>query len=761
MQYNVSFEVCAAIMLTIFTIFAKIGSPIKSRSGAAYINLSVCIIITCFMDITSALIINYINAGSDIPVFLAYAVNILYFIFTGLNGYYFCYYLYTLTSDKEKKIKIGFLLLAVPEMAFSIFAVMTPWTELLFYFDEDINYRFGSLHFLADAIIGFYMAAGMFYLLVKKKHFTPLRFISGIAFTVATSSGLLVQTYLMPEICIGFAAAAIAVMMLYFALQTPDPYALMNTLEELEKAKAELEETSKAKEDFLRHISHEMRTPVNSMLGMNSMILRKSFDKQITEYAETAEISGKKLLHLIDNILDYTQLSSGNVSLNCADYEVSEFFEQLIYQSSEFASCKGLELVTDISEEIPCKLKGDLPRIQQIIENLISNAIKFTDEGTVTLSAYHMPSGEEHIKLIISVTDTGCGISAEDIQKMSGSFIRLDEKKNADVDGAGLGLSVTKLLLALMKGRLEIESTPDKGSTFTVEIMQKITDKSPMGILNPLSHDRHAETHSFTASDSDVLIVDDSSVNLFVLHEFLKQFGIHADTANSGNECFEMATKKKYDIIFLDHMMPEPDGIAVMKMIRSTSGCASCGSDIIVVTANAVTGAREQYLSEGFTDYISKPVDFDILSRILLRYLPEDKKSFKKVSSHKTDMAQIFSSETTAHINTAAGLSLYNENRYDYAYALEKFSQAALTYAEELTNASENNDFDKYSVIAEKIRNHAFNIGAENLSDMAEIMYKTALLSQKSEIDTLHFDFITAINLSSAEAAEIYLKIRT
>lgn len=758
MQYNVSFEVCAVIMLTIFTFFAQIGNPRKNKGSSAYTILSVFIILTCLAETAMALLSN--RYGTALPVVPAYAVRILYYIFSVTCESCFIRYLNIITSDGKKNYSV-FLLALVPQITFSVFAILTPWTRLLFYIDENGSLCQGRLYILADAVIVFYTAADFMFLILKRKHFTPLRLMSGIIFTISAIVGILMQRYLMPDICIGFSAAAIAVMMIYFTIQCPESYNLIKTLDELNKAKTEAEDASKAKEDFLRHISHEMRTPVNSMLGMNSMILRKSFDEEITQYAETAEKSGKILLHLIDNILDYTQLSSGNITLNNSEYSPKKLFEELISKTMIFTENNGVEFVSEISEDIPMTLSGDLPRVRQIIENLLSNAVKYTEKGQIKLSAEHMPAGEEHIRMIISVSDTGRGIRSEDLKKMSGTFIRFDEGNNADIEGAGLGLSVTGLILKLMHGRLCAESDYGKGSTFTIEFLQKVSDRTPMGAVTIRSSKKHAEQYSFTAHDADILITDDSTVNLFVLHEFLKQFGINADIAGTGEECFELASKKYYDIIFLDHMMPEPDGIKTMKMIKSTSGCASSGSAIIAVTANAVTGAREQYISEGFTDYMSKPIDFNILSELLLKYVPYSKIIHHQHTPYSFKETEIFSAEKLAHINTAAGLSLYNENRLAYACALDSFAENAVLYTERLSKAAESEDMSSYADAAAEIRNSAFNIGAENLSDMAGFTEKLALSGKKNDVLMLHYDLIGAAEKVINSSLEIGARIRT
>lgn len=758
MQLNVSFEVCAIIMLTIFTFFAQTGNPRKNKGNSAYIALSVCIILTCSADVVLSMLSNRYN--SAIPPLPAYTVRILFYIFSMTCGSLFIRYLHIITSDGKKNYPV-FLISLIPQIAFSVFAVLTPWTKLLFYIDENNIFHQGKLFILADAVILFYTLTDLTFLIIKRKHFTPLRFMSGAVFTLSAILGLSVQRYLMPDTCIGFSAAAIAVMMIYFTTQCPEPYNMIRTLDELNKAKAEAEDASKAKEDFLRHISHEMRTPVNSMLGMNSMILRKSFDEEITQYAETAEKSGKILLHLIDNILDYTQLSSGNITLNNSDYSPKKLFEELISKAIMFTEDKDIRFVSEISENIPSLLSGDLPRVRQIIENLLSNAVKFTDKGQIKLSAEHMPAGAEHIRMIITVSDTGCGIRSEDLKKMSDSFIRFDEGNNADIEGAGLGLSVTGLILKLMHGRLYAESEYGKGSTFTIEFLQKTADPTPMGTVTAHSVRNHTEQYSFTAHDADVLITDDSTVNLFVLHEFLKQFGISADIAGSGEECFELATKKYYDVIFLDHMMPEPDGIKTMKMIKNTSGCSSSGSAIIAVTANAVTGAKEQYIAEGFTDYMSKPIDFDILSELLLKYIPGSKIIHHEHTPYSFTETEIFSAEKLSHINTAAGLSLYNENRSGYANALENFAETAGDFADRLRQAAENEDMPSYANASAEIRNTAFNIGAENLSDMAAFTEKLAISEKKNDVLMLHYDFIGALERVAEISSEISTKIHT
>ena len=558
MQYDVSIEVFALIMLVMFTIFIKIANPLNAPQNKAFIRLSLCVIISCIADIVSCLIINARVQGYNIPIWVMYPVNMVFFITIMLDGFCYCTYLYTLIGYEDfLKTQLSKVIL-IPVILFSLVTLTTPWTHLLFYFDENGKYTFGTAHFLAVVVMLIYVVVGVMFLIIYKNKISKMQLYSTLIFTLAAAVGMFVQNIFMPNKCIGMPTAAMAIILIYFSLQTPDSYVLMHTMDELKKAKKQAEDATKAKETFFANMSHEIRTPINSVLGMNEMILHKSTDPDIIKYAETARKSGASLLALVNNVLDYTKLTTGELRLIDEPYDTRKMFENVISEAMELAKGKNVKFETDISPELPKVMVGDQIRIRQILYNLVSNAFKFTNEGSVVITASCKKTGSSLVKLKISVTDTGCGIKKEDIKRIFGSFVRLNTGENYSLEGAGLGLSVTSELLEMMDGDIDVESTFGKGSKFTVEFLQGVENAEQMGeitVSETVDTDAASEK-DFYAPDVSVLAADDCEVNLFIISELLKQFGIRTDIAISGEKCFEMAAQKLYDLIILDHMMP-------------------------------------------------------------------------------------------------------------------------------------------------------------------------------------------------------------
>lgn len=400
----------------------------------------------------------------------------------------------------------------------------------------------------------------------------------------------------------------------------------------LQEAADEAVQATQAKSKFLAQMSHEIRTPINAVLGMNEMILRESEEKDIHEYATNIESAGKTLLALINSILDFSKIEDGKMEIVPVQYDTSDLINDLINMISDKAEKKDLLLELQIDEKLPHSLYGDDVRIRQIIINLLTNAVKYTREGKVTLvmQGEELTDKSEDIILHVEVIDTGIGIRQEDIGRLFESFQRLDEEKNHNVEGTGLGISIVQSLLNMMGSSLEVESEYGKGSRFYFNLKQRIVDGTPIGNISiPREGVNKEEKGYLYAPEAEILIVDDNQMNLKVATGLLKRSNIKVDTASSGEECIQMVKGKQYDIIFMDHMMPEMDGIETMKALREKE-LLPLNTKIIVMTANAIAGAREQYLEEGFDDYLSKPVVVDGLDKILLEYLPKEKVSFKR-----------------------------------------------------------------------------------------------------------------------------------
>ncbi len=389
----------------------------------------------------------------------------------------------------------------------------------------------------------------------------------------------------------------------------------------------ELEQISESKNSFFASMSHELRTPINTIIGLNEMILRESRESVTKEYAQNIQSASKMLLNLINDILDLSQMEMKKMEIIPMEYKTLDLFDSLIDMIQVRLKEKNLDFLIDIDENLPSVLWGDVKRINQVILNILTNAAKYTNTGSVTLAA-HMETAEgEMPRLKISVTDTGIGIRKEDLQYLYDSFKRADRRKNLKVEGSGLGLSITKQLVDIMDGEISVDSIYTRGSTFTVILPQKIVDNTPIGPVRFLSrHKKGAPEYrqSFEAPEARILIVDDNEMNSMVESKLLKATKMKIDIAGSGAQCLEMTKRKYYHVILLDYMMPEMNGLQTLKQLRKQENGLCRDSAVVALSANSVAESGRKLLEEGFDGYLEKPIQGTALEAEILRFLPGD-----------------------------------------------------------------------------------------------------------------------------------------
>ncbi len=385
---------------------------------------------------------------------------------------------------------------------------------------------------------------------------------------------------------------------------------------------------SEAKTRFLASMSHEIRTPINAVLGMNEMILRENRDPVIEDYAKSVKSSGKMLLMLVNDVLDFSKIEAGKMEIANASFRLTSVLRDVISMLKERADEKSLELNTVISEDVPCGMVSDEFRIRQMLINIINNAIKYTDEGSVTLKVGGEYKDADTFLLRLSVRDTGRGISEEDKKHLFEAFSRADIKKNRSIEGTGLGLAIVKSIVDSMNGTISVESRYGDGSEFTLELPVGVFDREPVRedfMEKGESEVVSSEDEGYKAENAAVLAVDDTEMNLKIVSLFLKRVGITPDLCDGGYKAVDMCKQKHYDLILLDHMMPELDGIETLKLIRNEEESKNKDTVAVVLTANALAGSRSAYLEAGFADYLTKPVDAKVLEETVRRYLPEEK----------------------------------------------------------------------------------------------------------------------------------------
>lgn len=401
-------------------------------------------------------------------------------------------------------------------------------------------------------------------------------------------------------------------------------------MQAIEKERQRAIVTGEAKAQFLAHMSHEIRTPINTIIGMNEMILRENRDETIKEYACNIESTSKHLLGLINDVLDFSKIDAGKLEITPVHFSLNGMLNLVVQELKMKAENKGLHADVRIDPSLPKTLLGDELRIRQIMSNLTSNAIKYTKEGMVTFTVEGRRS-EKEFELYFSVADTGIGIREEDIGSLFESFQRIEEEKNRHIEGTGLGLAITKQLVDLMEGSISVESKYGEGSCFVVRLPLQIVEQA-LPEEKPAVIPKESREMEATAKNEEplfmpgatVLAVDDNEMNLKVVQLLLKRTGIQVDVASGGTECLVRCRQKKYDLILMDHMMPEPDGIETLHLLRGETDNLNCNTKVIMLTANAIAGSEEQYRKEGFADYLSKPLVAADLEEMLKKHLSSE-----------------------------------------------------------------------------------------------------------------------------------------
>ena len=762
LKYNISYEVASAIFLIILLFYINLQYDTHARLNKEFRKLTWFGLIATVLDVTTAVTISY---ASVVPIEVNTLLNTLYLLSVAALGYQVMYYnLYYVYRDRMKRPFIWFHQLLV--CFYAVVLIINIFTGFFFSFTKDGEYVKGPAHLAVYAAPCYFVMCSAVILIYNFRRFRLWQRLSMFLFVFFQISGTVLQMFIFPDTLLALFMSALGLMMMLFTMETPDYQKLVITIEELsetkkvaEKAKEEAErareiaqEANRAKSDFLANMSHEIRTPINAVLGMDEMILRESTDSQILEYASDIKQAGSMLLSLINDILDFSKIESGKMDIIPVDYDLGILLSDTIDMIRSRAEEKKLQLELKIKPNTPAHLNGDEVRLRQILTNILTNAVKYTPEGKVILTVSGKKVSAEAVRLYVSVQDTGIGIKEEDIGRLFDSFQRVDESRNRNIEGTGLGLSIIMRLLNLMGSRLEVKSTYGEGSDFYFYLEQKQLDDEVIGedIQKYYENEKgkmSISTEQFYAPDAKILVVDDNEMNLKVFLGLLKNHGMQIDTAMSGKECLARLEKNAYHIIFMDHLMPEMDGVETYRRIRELKTNRSKDAVIIILTANAVSGAREMFLEEGFADFLSKPIIAAKLEKMIQKYLPaelllrNDSGQKEEIRGESGDHVKGEPLENGL-VDWKKGKAYCMDDEEFYREMLQLFLDSPSPM--ELGRYYEESDFENYRIKIHAMKTNLANIGAVRVSEMAKQL-ELALKNdnQVSYVKENHDEFMT------------------
>lgn len=602
----VSFSICSFIFVLMFIIFYFSKERLNTLDTKMYSYILVTNIIGIMIDVFGYFIFKIYGSES----FISIMVSKFYLVYYFLWAYFFLLYIFVISFREKSEYllqkKFTKTIIILTSLFICLIILIMP---IQITYEDNVAYSSGLSVNMVYGLCLIMVGIMLYCLLRNLKKISTKEYIPLLTFMVLSTFCMIIQkTY--PEITLMLMCHSIVTSLMYFTIENPD----VKMVKELEVAKNEAEKANHAKSEFLSSMSHELRTPLNAIVCFSELLESKEgLDSESKDFAKDIVSASHNLLDLVNGVLDISKIEAGKMELINKEYNSFELFNSLSTMVIPRIGDKPIDFKTVIASDIPPVLKGDTGKLKQIILNLLTNAVKYTDKGFIKYRVECINDYKNNqTKLIITVTDTGRGIKKEDIDRLFKKFERLEEDRNTSIEGTGLGLAITESLAELMGGKITVISDYGKGSTFKFVVVEEIVNKESNLVVN-----EQTTLNYETFEGKKVLVVDDSKLNLKVAENVLKNFKVSTETVTSGLECLSCVKSKKYDIIFMDIMMPNMSGVEVLKKLREEK----VNIPVIALTADAIEGQEEKYISEGFDGYLSKPIDKTKLKVILNKYL--------------------------------------------------------------------------------------------------------------------------------------------
>ncbi|MGN0403550.1 MAG: ATP-binding protein [Acetatifactor sp.] len=746
-------QICGLILLLTVMVLKVLQPQVQVRTRHMYTALLASGIICLYLDAYSLLVL--MNAAGEYGFYVR-AVCKLYLI--SLDVMCCLSFLY-LSTDLTTHKKLICIVRRGCCVWGSLMGVAICFLPIYVNDETEQIFTYGSSVYATYLVAATTLIGNFVVMLSHRKDMERRKWLAGMMWVIIWIIATVIQLTHADILLIGF-AAAVGITIVFIQLETPDYQKLNETMRQLEISRKEASEANEAKSSFLAQMSHEIRTPINAVLGMNEMILRESKEDNILEYAANAYNSGKALLSLVNDVLDISKIEAGKLEIVEAEYGLHSLVNDCYRMVEDRARKKNLQFNYSVEESMPSRLIGDMFHVRQVVVNFLTNAVKYTEEGSVELAFSGKPLEEGYL-LQVSVKDTGIGLTPESMEKLFTSFQRFDLKRNQSVEGTGLGLSICKQLSELMGGTVYVESEYGKGSIFSCEVPQKIASDVPVGrvVIDCSAEHRNLQSgKKFTAPGVRLLVVDDIEMNLLVFSGLLKEHRFQVDKADSGRKCLDLIQKHKYDVIFMDHMMPDMDGMETFARMCHMEH-QNQDTPVIMLTANAVSGEKEKYLSAGFSGYLTKPIQSEKLEEILLKYLPEDRIIWEdEVPSSSTDLKKGFGSlegategakgalegsaqsagEECALFDRKLGLRYAGGNEEIYNQILVSYVKNGFKKISQIGELYEQEAWKNYVTEVHALKSTSLSIGAKRLSEAAAELEKAgktgnyALIKEKN-----------------------------